>query len=113
MQLHSEKKKHGPSKHLWSNPKRAGSKKRALQPTAFNRAALLAFLWAPEHYPGLTRGMMGLLGNRVTRQTIQRWRSGKRKAPQWAIGILVEHLRNTAGKMLAAADELEKEKAPN
>jgi hypothetical protein len=85
-----------------------GPRVRSTQKTPYNIGACVAF---PEH-PGLLRGMIELLGYRVTSDTIRRWRNGRRKPPQWAIDMLAEHLRNRAREYLDAADRLEKEKGP-
>jgi len=59
----------------------------------------------------LTRGLIQLLGGRVSPRAVLDWRSGKYRPPVWAIDLLQEHLRSTGQDRLAAADELEKEKA--
>jgi hypothetical protein len=62
-------------------------------------------------YPGLTRGAVELLGNKVAARTIRSWRQGTRyKPPLWAIEILQAFLRRRAEHELACVEELEKEK---
>ncbi len=39
------------------------------------------------------RTLAGLLNKRVTRQAIQNWRKGRRKAPAWARAIIAAELR--------------------
>ena len=105
------KKGCGQRKHIWAAPHRRPSKSRTSGITAYDRAAQLAFPWAPEDYPGLLRGMTNLLGGRAAVRTIIDWRRGRYKPPLWAIEILQNALRQGANRQLAAVEELEKEKA--
>ena len=105
------KKGRGQRKHIWAAPHRRPSKSRTSGITAYDRAAQLAFPWAPEDYPGLLRGMTNLLGGRAAVRTIIDWRRGRYKPPLWAIEILQNALRQGANRQLAAVEELEKEKA--
>jgi hypothetical protein len=86
--------------------KAMGSPVRSTKKTAYNLAASIAL---PEH-SGLLRGMVELLGYRVSSHTIRKWRNGQRNPPQWAVDILAEYLRTRARKMLEIADQLENQK---
>jgi hypothetical protein len=105
------KKARGPRLHIWSAPHRRPSKSRTSGITPYDRAAQLAFPWAPEDYPGLLRGMANLLGGKAAVRTIIDWRRGRYKPPLWAIDVLQDVLRSRAKLMLESAEELEKEKA--
>jgi hypothetical protein len=82
----------------------------APQIPAYDRAAQMAFPWAPEAYPGLLRGMVELLGGRAALRTILDWRRGRRRPPQWAVEMLQDKLRSKARSMLESVEELEAEK---
>ena len=105
------KRDRGQRKHIWSAPHRRPSKSRTSGITAYDRAAQLAFPWAPEDYPGLLRGMANLLGGRAAVRTIIDWRRGRYHAPIWAIEVLQDALRSRAKAMLESVEELEEEKA--
>ena len=105
------KRDRGQRKHIWSAPHRRPSKSRTSGITAYDRAAQLAFPWAPEDYPGLLRGMANLLGGRAAVRTIIDWRRGRYHAPLWAIEVLQDALRSRAKAMLESVEELEEEKA--
>ena len=108
------KKTRGPSRHVWSYSRRAQPRyfRRSPGYTAFDRALSAAFPWSPDDYPGLTRGAVELLGNKVADRTIRNWRQGTRyQPPLWAIEIVQAFLRRRAEHELACVEELEKEKA--
>jgi hypothetical protein len=105
------KRARGQRIHIWSAPHRRPSKSRTCGITAYDRAAQLAFPWAPEDYPGLLRGMANLLGEKAAVRTIIDWRRARYKPPLWAIEVLQDALRQRANRELAAVEELEKEKA--
>jgi hypothetical protein len=86
-------------------------KPRVSFPTAYDKSVQAAFPWQAGAYPGLTRGLSQLLGGRVSPRAILDWRRGRYRPPLWAIDLLQEHLRSTGQARLAAADDLEKEKA--
>lgn len=56
--------------------------------TAPNIAAQTLFPWPAETYPGLQRGMVAVLHNRVKADTIKKWRQGLRAIPLWAIELI-------------------------
>ena len=104
------KKKRGQRKHIWAAPHRRPSKSRTSGITTYDRAAQLAFPWAPEDYPGLLRGMANLLGGRAAVRTIIDWRRGRYHPPLWAIEVLQEALKVRVKTMTESIEELEKEK---
>lgn len=82
--------------------------------TAPNIACQTLFPWPAETYPGLARGMVTVLRNRVKADTVKKWRQGLRTMPVWAI----ETVRAELARRRAAIDhadallatELEKRK---
>jgi hypothetical protein len=69
----------------------------------FSRAFYWLYPWATREYPGRVRGLLAVLDNRVTRQSIHRWARNDRPAV-WAARAMVEHLeeRSRIGMELAA-----------
>lgn len=74
----------------------------------FEIAFRAAFPWDIDDYPGLVRGLMGILGkDRITTRQALRWRKGEASAPRWAVDAICSYLRARGEAMLRAAGDLE------
>jgi hypothetical protein len=54
--------------------------------------------------------MAELLGGRAAVRTILDWRRGRRKAPEWAVEVLLEALKARVRREMHSIEELETEK---
>jgi hypothetical protein len=73
------------------------------------RAVAWLFPWTVDTYPGRHRGVLSLLGNRVTWAYVRHWMTGRRPIPPWARAVLADYLRSRAAVALELAAELEQE----
>lgn len=73
--------------------------------TAYRLASEAAFPWHMRAYPGHQRGILTILGNRVTAWCHKDWKRSGRPAP-WAATALATYLRQRAAIDLRLADEL-------
>ncbi len=65
------------------------------------------FPWSVDTYPGIMRGVLQVLGRRVTWAAVQQWQSEKRPIPPWARAILSDYLKGRARRDLELAAELD------
>jgi len=92
------------SNHPLRRPHIPPPRPRVSFPTAYDKSVHAAFPWQAGSYPGLTRGLIQLLGGRISPRAVLDWRRGRYRPPLWAIELLQEHLRLTGQGRLAAAD---------
>jgi len=98
------------------NPQRGRTKclkpsKRTLAPppttgrtSLVERVVRWSLPWTTRNYPGIRRGLIELLGTRVTYSAIKGWRVDRRPLPAWAALLMAKsiRLRCSAGNELAA-----------
>lgn len=72
---------------------------------AFNAAVDWLMPWRYHAYPGKVRGLHQIIGDRVSKKTIEAWRSHQNLAPAWAQRRLLEMLEDDieAGREIAVA----------
>lgn len=75
--------------------------------TLASRVTACLFPWSVETYPGIKRGVLAVLGNRVTWRVVQFWQAEGRPIPPWARAILADYLRSRAAVALELAAELD------
>ncbi len=88
--------------------------KRCLVPTrtALRRSNLAdqvvcwLFPWTVETYPGQHRGVLAVLGRRVTWDTVRHWLHDRRPIPPWARAVLADYIEARARAGLELAAEL-------
>jgi hypothetical protein len=73
------------------------------------RAVAWLFPWTVDTYPGRHRGVLSLLGNRVTWAYVRHWMTGRRPIPGWARLLLADYLEGRARVALDLAAELRAE----
>jgi hypothetical protein len=73
------------------------------------RVVAWLFPWTVTTYPGVYRGVLGVLGNRVGWGTVRHWLHDRRPIPPWARAVLADYLRSRAAVALELAAELEAE----
>ena len=62
------------------------------------------FPWTVETYPGVHRGFLAVLGNRVSWDVVRHWLHDRRPVPAWAAEVLADYIeaRCRAGLELVA-----------
>lgn len=70
------------------------------------RVADHLFPWSVETYPGIIRGVLEVLGRRITWAAVQQWQSERRPIPPWARAILADYLEARGRVALELAAEL-------
>jgi hypothetical protein len=63
--------------------------------------------WTVRNYPGVRRGMVELLGRRVTYSAVKGWRVGRRPMPAWAAQVFADAIRTRCRAGAELATELE------
>lgn len=76
-------------------------------PTAANEACSWLLPWGFRDYPGITRGIRQVLGEKASKQAIANWRYGRASLPRWAAEILAAEIRRRCRDGLAIAEALE------
>ena len=74
--------------------------------TLARRCCDWCFAWDTETYPGIVRGFLSVLGNRVTWRSVQHWQAETRPIPPWARAVLADYLEGRARVALDLAAEL-------
>jgi hypothetical protein len=67
------------------------------------------FPWTVHTYPGPIRGLLTVLGHRITWASVRHWQAERRPIPPWARAVLADYLRSRAAVALELAAELEAE----
>ncbi len=69
-----------------------------------DRVVMWLFPWTVTTYPGQHRGVLGVLGRRITWDTVRHWLHDRRPVPAWAAEVLADYIeaRCRAGLELAA-----------
>ena len=75
--------------------------------TLIERVARSLLPWTIHTYPGVRRGLVELLGRRVTYSAIKGWRSGRRPLPAWAALLMAKSIRIRCSAANELAAELE------
>jgi hypothetical protein len=70
------------------------------------RVVAWLFPWTVTEYPGVYRGVLGLLGNRVGWDTVRHWLHDRRPIPPWARAVLADYLEARGRVALDLAAEL-------
>lgn len=70
------------------------------------RALDWLFPWESAGYPGVVRGIVELLGKRVTWAAFKHWRRGRRALPKWVADALADHIEAKARIGLEIVAEL-------
>jgi hypothetical protein len=73
--------------------------------TLWDRVCVYLYPWTVWTYPGRLRGVLALLGHRVTRQATQNWRKNNRPSV-WAAREMAAHLEERSRIGLELASEL-------
>lgn len=100
------KAKDGQPRHHRANVRRTVPSKRSLARTPLNQAAQAYYLWHASYYPGMDQGLFEMFGRRVKKDTIRKWRAGKRKAPLWARQLLREAIEKRIAELIHGRDLL-------
>ena len=104
------KRPDGRGKHLWHALRKAGHVHRLTRyPTTVDAGVAALFPWPVVGYPGARTGMVQILQGRVTERAIARWRAGQRKAPQWALALLISALERRRSEIDHALELAKKE----
>lgn len=74
--------------------------------TLAERAGNWIVPWSRLTFPGFRRGLLELLGNRVTYSALKGWRSGRRTMPDWAREAWADHIEARCRAGLALVAEL-------
>lgn len=77
-----------------------------------SRVTFWLFPWSVETYPGIVRGVLAVLGRRITWRTVQHWQAETRPIPSWARAVLADYIeaRCRAGLELVAELRVEPER---
>jgi hypothetical protein len=75
--------------------------------TLGERAVRWFLPWTVRNYPGVRRGMVELLGRRVTYSAIKGWRTGRRPMPAWVASVMADTIRARCRAGAELATELE------
>ena len=94
----------GPRNHLQANSRTFAPPPLTGRNTLGERAVRWILPWTVRNYPGVRRGMVELLGRRVTYSAIKGWRVGRRPMPAWVASVVADSIceRCRAGTDLAA-----------
>lgn len=71
-----------------------------------DRVLMCLFPWTVETYPGQHRGVLAVLGRRVTWDTVRHWLHDRRPIPPWARAVLADYLEARGRVALELAAEL-------
>jgi hypothetical protein len=78
-----------------------------MRDTLTERVARWLLPWTVRTYPGVRRGLVELLGRRVTYSAIKGWRSGRRPLPASAATVMAVSIRARCLAGLALVADLE------
>jgi hypothetical protein len=88
----------------------------ALIKTATGIDAAIHYIWPEggwrEQFAGVHAAAAAFLNHRAKPETIRKWRQGRRRAPQWAVDMILAELRKRMGELARAIEALEKENGP-
>lgn len=103
-------KARGPRKHP-APPRRPPASPTTLQTrTPFNIGITTLWPWSLATYPGILKGASELLLGRAPWYCVRDWRRGTRQAPQWALDLLAEAIRQRMASLAHALAIVENEK---
>jgi hypothetical protein len=103
------KRADGRGKHLWQALRRAGKVQTLERRTPYGEALAALFPWPLVRYPGIEAGSVQLNEGRASKGAIGNWRTGRRRAPQWAYQLLAAALERRRAEIDHALALIKKE----